>query len=277
MKLSLDVPQEDELATHVCLSSHPLVSVCCRAPRALRLTLTCAAFPPSQVLAGGVSPYAPIVFLTVEKHIRRFFTMEEASDDEKKRCVLGSASAARAAHPPAPPSWHADAHQRRRSPDAASLSCPGPCCQLGRCLFLLSAQGHHKRQRAPPCAQVALAHGQGGLDGGKRLGNQSQSASRPPFSLPPPPPPSQVKLLLTLFPKAQFIYMHRDPYRVFASAANMAQTTYWFNYMATPSSEQVAVPCLAPCPLSLVSARLWSPLSLTRQSSLDPRVYHRPV
>lgn len=49
----------------------------------------------------------------------------------------------------------------------------------------------------------------------------------------------QIKLLLTLFPKAQFIYMHRDPYAVFSSAANMAQKTYWYNYLATPSNEQV--------------------------------------
>ena len=31
-----------------------------------------------------------------------------------------------------------------------------------------------------------------------------------------------------LFPKAQFIYMHRDPVDVFVSAANMADTTYWY-------------------------------------------------
>lgn len=37
-----------------------------------------------QVLSGGVSPYAPIVFMTVEKENRRFFTMEDASDHEKK-------------------------------------------------------------------------------------------------------------------------------------------------------------------------------------------------
>jgi hypothetical protein len=49
----------------------------------------------------------------------------------------------------------------------------------------------------------------------------------------------QIKLLLTLFPKAQFIYMHRNPYAVFSSAANMAQKTYWYNYLATPSNEQV--------------------------------------
>lgn len=33
---------------------------------------------------------------------------------------------------------------------------------------------------------------------------------------------SRVKLLLTLFPEAQFIYIHRHPYQVFQSATHMA-------------------------------------------------------
>jgi hypothetical protein len=32
---------------------------------------------------------------------------------------------------------------------------------------------------------------------------------------------ARVELLLQLFPKAQFIYIHRDPYTVFKSAVHM--------------------------------------------------------
>ena len=35
-------------------------------------------------------------------------------------------------------------------------------------------------------------------------------------------PALQIRFLLDLFPDAQFIYIHRDPYRVFRSAMNMA-------------------------------------------------------
>jgi hypothetical protein len=37
---------------------------------------------------------------------------------------------------------------------------------------------------------------------------------------------ARVKLLLQEFPDAQFIYLHREPYTVFQSAANMADSTY---------------------------------------------------
>lgn len=50
---------------------------------------------------------------------------------------------------------------------------------------------------------------------------------------------AKVKLLLKLFPRAQFIYIHRDPYAVFSSAVNMADKTYWYNYLATPTDAQV--------------------------------------
>ena len=50
---------------------------------------------------------------------------------------------------------------------------------------------------------------------------------------------ARVKLLLEEFPDARFIYLHREPYTVFQSAANMADSTYWFTYLNTPSSEEV--------------------------------------
>ena len=50
---------------------------------------------------------------------------------------------------------------------------------------------------------------------------------------------ARVKLLRQLFPKAQFVYIHRDPYRVFESAANMAQKTYTYNYLTSPSPARI--------------------------------------
>jgi hypothetical protein len=38
---------------------------------------------------------------------------------------------------------------------------------------------------------------------------------------------ARVALLLRLFPRARFVYVHRDPLTVFSSAAHMADTYYW--------------------------------------------------
>lgn len=50
---------------------------------------------------------------------------------------------------------------------------------------------------------------------------------------------ARVKLLLELFPDAQFVYIHRDPYDVFRSAVNMADKTYWYSYLNTPTDDQI--------------------------------------
>lgn len=49
----------------------------------------------------------------------------------------------------------------------------------------------------------------------------------------------RVHLLRRLFPRAKFVYVHRHPYVVFQSAAHMADTTYWYCYLNTPSNAQV--------------------------------------
>ncbi|GAB5355019.1 hypothetical protein AAMO2058_000169800 [Amorphochlora amoebiformis] len=49
----------------------------------------------------------------------------------------------------------------------------------------------------------------------------------------------RVRLLLKLFPNAQFIYLHRDPYRVYQSAVNMADKAYPYMYLHTPSDMQM--------------------------------------
>lgn len=50
---------------------------------------------------------------------------------------------------------------------------------------------------------------------------------------------SRVELLLALFPNAQFIYIHRDPREVFASACHMAETTYPYMYLCDTDPAQL--------------------------------------
>lgn len=49
----------------------------------------------------------------------------------------------------------------------------------------------------------------------------------------------RVALLRRLFPGAQFVYIHRHPETVYQSACHMADTTYWYMYLATPTDAQV--------------------------------------
>ena len=51
---------------------------------------------------------------------------------------------------------------------------------------------------------------------------------------------ARVDLLRSIFPKAKFIYIHRDPYEVVASSSHMADTTYWYTYLNTPTNEQIS-------------------------------------
>ncbi|KAJ1472985.1 P-loop containing nucleoside triphosphate hydrolase protein [Baffinella frigidus] len=51
---------------------------------------------------------------------------------------------------------------------------------------------------------------------------------------------SRVPHLLRLFPDAQFIYVHRDPRVVLQSSLHMAQSYYWYTYLAVPSDAQIS-------------------------------------
>ncbi|KAF0690679.1 Aste57867_17934 [Aphanomyces stellatus] len=59
------------------------------------------------------------------------------------------------------------------------------------------------------------------------------------FVLKSPIHAARIPLLRTLFPKAKFIYMHREPYSMLASSAHLANTAYWFMYLTTPTDEQI--------------------------------------
>ncbi|EQC25409.1 hypothetical protein SDRG_16736 [Saprolegnia diclina VS20] len=68
---------------------------------------------------------------------------------------------------------------------------------------------------------------------------QAPSTTRRRLLLKSPIHTARVPLLRKLFPKATFIYLHRDPYKVLQSSAHMANTAFWYIYLNTPTDEQV--------------------------------------
>lgn len=82
MALSMDSPQEDELAVNVSGRLDSFVFPP-HITSSFEYLLLC--FVTAQVLSACTSAYAPVCFMTKEPFFRRFFTMEEASDAEKRR------------------------------------------------------------------------------------------------------------------------------------------------------------------------------------------------
>lgn len=70
-------------------------------------------------------------------------------------------------------------------------------------------------------------------------GQKQQQQEQPQLLLKSPVHTARIPLLLSLFPDAQFLYIHRNPYDVFRSAAHMADTTYWYTYMNTPNDDMI--------------------------------------
>lgn len=54
-----------------------------------------------------------------------------------------------------------------------------------------------------------------------------------------PPHTARIALLDRLFPRSSFIYIHRHPYEIFLSAANMAEKTYSLTYLDDPTDMQI--------------------------------------
>ena len=50
---------------------------------------------------------------------------------------------------------------------------------------------------------------------------------------------ARLALLREVFPRAQFVHVHRDPFEVFASSLNMAQRYYGYAALGRPSSPDV--------------------------------------
>ncbi|GAX75943.1 hypothetical protein CEUSTIGMA_g3386.t1 [Chlamydomonas eustigma] len=65
------------------------------------------------------------------------------------------------------------------------------------------------------------------------------SSGSKPLLIKSPVHTARIRLLLDMFPKARFIYIHRHPIDVFRSAAHMADTYYWYTYLQLPSNQQV--------------------------------------
>lgn len=49
-----------------------------------------------------------------------------------------------------------------------------------------------------------------------------------------PPHTARIRLLLELFPRARFVHIHRDPYRVFQSQRHYFDTAIWYTYLQRP-------------------------------------------
>jgi hypothetical protein len=50
---------------------------------------------------------------------------------------------------------------------------------------------------------------------------------------------ARLALLLRLFPKARFVFLHREPLEVFASAAHMAASYFPYVYLTSPSDSEL--------------------------------------
>ncbi len=49
---------------------------------------------------------------------------------------------------------------------------------------------------------------------------------------------ARIRILLELFPKARFVHVHRDPYRVFRSTQHYFDTAMWYTYLQRPDLER---------------------------------------
>lgn len=76
------------------------------------------------------------------------------------------------------------------------------------------------------------------------IGSDTNDAGSPtgtkPLLIKSPVHTARVELLLRLFPRARFIYLHRDPYPVFCSAAHMAQSYYPYTALQRLEPQDVA-------------------------------------
>eukprot|EP00055_Hartaetosiga_balthica_P008217 m.29786 g.29786 ORF g.29786 m.29786 type:complete len:397 (-) comp6182_c0_seq1:117-1307(-) len=50
---------------------------------------------------------------------------------------------------------------------------------------------------------------------------------------------SKIKLFLSMYPDAQFVFLHRNPYRVFISMCHLADRFFWCSHLNTPTSEML--------------------------------------
>jgi hypothetical protein len=54
-----------------------------------------------------------------------------------------------------------------------------------------------------------------------------------------PPHTARIRHLLELYPNAQFVHIHRDPYRVFQSTRHYFNTAAWYSYLQRPDLDHL--------------------------------------
>ncbi|GIL87732.1 hypothetical protein Vretifemale_15775 [Volvox reticuliferus] len=73
---------------------------------------------------------------------------------------------------------------------------------------------------------------------GKHGVSDGEQAPQPPVLLiKSPVHTARLGIWLRLYPRARFIFVHRHPLEVFQSAANMADTYYWYTYLQRPTDQ----------------------------------------
>ena len=71
------------------------------------------------------------------------------------------------------------------------------------------------------------------------LMHQKPAHQPAPLLIKSPVHTARIPLLLKMFPKARFVFIHRDPYEVFQSAANMAEKYYGHCYLQKPEDKHL--------------------------------------
>lgn len=159
-------------------------------------------------LSAGASPYMPLVFMRDQEVFRDLYALRGLLE------VGESVSNAK----------------RRRRSDEGGSSAVEPLCLEQRWLHAFSWFLKKLTVRAARrCAAIGKrqsSHANGAAHKSAPLDHSTTDS--PPLLLKSPVHTARVRLLLRLFPDARFIYLHRDPYAVFASAAHMAESYYPF-------------------------------------------------
>jgi hypothetical protein len=153
----------------------------------------------TNVLSAGISPYMPLFLMKQEPEFRPYFSFEDDTTAATTTTNTTTSSTRK---------------DTRLPPDIMAAARKGWTTSF---LYLLKKLS----------LRSILKSSGGGGSPPKRLVLKS------------PVHTARIPLLLQLFPEAQFIYIHRHPYDVLQSAIHMADTTYWYTYMNSPTQDEI--------------------------------------
>ena len=210
MPLSLDTPAEDEIAVSALTGGAAgrgatggcpgrwLSRRACMIPRSTVTSpcpdaLPCCRANCAPPCAGTVSAYMPLVFMRDRHRFDAFYTFEGASEaefDSWRSSLL----------------WFLKKVEQRRGLPQVLVARPAGCRPS-------TTQPEQVTLSAPRSARLQVTLRWGGCK---------------PLLIKSPVHTARLKLLLKLFPRARFVYVHRDPLSTFQSAAHMANTYYWW-------------------------------------------------